>query len=53
MPDPNEFIDFESEALEDFINGADDGICKTCDGTGEYPEGHLCKDCGGRGFRSL
>lgn len=26
-----------------------DPICTECDGTGEYPEGHLCKACNGKG----
>ncbi|MBZ5660047.1 MAG: hypothetical protein LAO08_06530 [Acidobacteriia bacterium] len=27
-----------------------DNICKTCDGTGEFPVDHLCKDCSGKGY---
>jgi len=27
-----------------------DTICKTCDGTGEFPDDHLCKDCQGKGY---
>lgn len=26
----------------------EDNICQTCDGTGDH-NGHLCKDCGGKG----
>lgn len=26
-----------------------DTICKTCDGSGEFPVDHLCKDCQGKG----
>lgn len=37
--------------LEEFnyVNNTDDGICKECDGTGER-HGHLCRDCGGKGY---
>lgn len=39
----------ESDPVEDFINSdPDDGICASCDGTGQQ-HGHLCKDCGGKG----
>jgi hypothetical protein len=34
---------------EDFGSGPDDGICKLCDGTGEF-HGQLCKGCGGKGY---
>jgi hypothetical protein len=40
----------KEEPETEFTNGgADDGICKGCDGTGEQ-RGQLCKGCGGKGY---
>ncbi len=38
--------EFEDE--EKFPTEPDD-ICQTCDSTGEFPVGHVCKSCGGSG----
>lgn len=40
----------DDDPIEDFINnGKDDDICPQCDGTGTDDEGHLCKECQGKG----
>ncbi len=39
----------EYEGTEGVKPEEGDNICKTCDGTGEFPEDHLCKTCAGKG----
>lgn len=47
MPDSKK-QQYEDDPIEELVNGSDDHICQTCDGTGDH-NGHLCKDCGGKG----
>ena len=42
--DGTEGVDLAHEDLDD--------TCQTCDSTGEFPVGHVCKSCGGSGHTS-
>ena len=50
-PYPYEGEYAEYEGNEGVKSEEGDNICKTCDGTGEFPEDHLCKACHGKGYR--
>lgn len=39
-PDEDELVAFAD---------VEDDTCQTCDSTGEFPIGHICKSCGGSG----
>lgn len=43
------YDDYEGDEGVDLAHEDLDPICTECDGTGEYPEDHLCKACQGRG----